>query len=135
MRIMRAASEAEVIAAFLRAEIESKRWGDTLRALLREDGVDEAVLVDPDVGNADANAYRAQILDRHRGWLQRIGLFHGLPRELEWKLVALTPEEVLAMRYIDWDWWLEISAGTRDPSVAADRIRRGLVPGADLAQD
>jgi hypothetical protein len=68
-----------------------------------------------------------RVLDRHRGWLERIGLFQGLPRDLEWTLVALTPEEVLAMRYIDCHWWLELSDGTRDPRVAADRIRRGLV--------
>jgi hypothetical protein len=135
VRILRPASEAEAVAAFLRAEIESARWGDQLRVLLREDGVDEAVLVHPDVEDADANAYRARVLDRHRGWLRRIGLFHGLPRELDWILVALTPEEVLAIRYIDWDWWLEISDGTRDPSVAAERIRGGLVPGADLDSD
>ena len=135
MRIVRAASEPEVVATFLRAEIESTRWGDKLRTLLREDGAEEAVLVRPDLEDAEANAYRARVLDRHRGWLQRIGLFQGLPRDLDWKLVALTPPEVLAIRYIDWDWWLEISAGTRDASVAADRIRRGLVPGADLDSD
>jgi hypothetical protein len=135
VRILRPASEAEVVAAFLRAEIESARWGDQLRDILRKDGVDESVLSHPDVEDAAANAYRARVLDRHRGWLQRIGLFDELPRDLEWALAALTPEEVIAMRYIAWDWWLEISDGTRDPSVAADRIRRGLVPGADLDQD
>lgn len=135
MRILRTASEAEVVATFLRAEIESARWGDDLRKILRDDGVDESVLSHPDVDDAAANAYRASVLDRHRGWLQRIGLFQGLPRDLEWTLVGLTPDEVLAIRYIAWDWWLEISDGTRDPSVAADRIRRGLVPGADLDED
>jgi len=135
VRTLRPASEAEVVAAFLRAEIESARWGDKLRDILREDAVDESVLSHPDVDDAAANAYRAQVLDRHRGWLQRIGLFQGLPRDLDWTLVALMPDEVLSMRYIDWDWWLEISDGTRDPSVAADRIRRGLVPGADLDED
>jgi hypothetical protein len=135
VRIVRPASEAEVVAAFLRAEIESARWHDQLRGILLADGVDEAVLSHPDVEDAAANAYRAQVLERHRGWLHRIGLFEGLPHDLEWTLVALTPDEVLAMRYIAWDWWLEISDGTRDPSVAADRIRRGLVPGADLDED
>jgi hypothetical protein len=135
VRILRPASEAEVVATFLRAEIESARWGDKLRDLIREDGVDESVLAHPDVDDADANAYRANVLDRHRGWLQRIGLFQGLPRDLAWTLVALFPEEVLAMRYIDCHWWLELSDGTRDPRVAADRIRRGLVPGADLESD
>ena len=132
MRVLRPASEAEVVATFLRAELRSARWGEKLRELLRQDGADEAMLMEADLGDAAANAYRAQILDRHRGWLQRIGLFQGLPCELEWLLVGLTPDEVLAIRYINWDWWLEISDGTRDPSVAADRIRGGFVPGADI---
>jgi hypothetical protein len=135
VRILRTASEAEVVATFLRAETESARWGDDLRKILRDDGLDESVLSHPDVDNAAANAYRARVLDGHRGWLKRIGLFEGLPRNLEWTLVGLTPDEVLAIRYIAWDWWLEISDGTRDPSVAADRIRRGLVRGADLDED
>ena len=135
MRVLRPASEAEVVATFLRGELQSERWGDTIRELLREDSVDEVLLAHPDVGDAEANAYRARVLDRHRGWLQRIGLFEGLPRELDWSLVALTPDEVLAIRYINWDWWIEISDGTRDPCVAADRIRRGLVPGANLDED
>jgi len=39
---------------------------------------------------------------------------------------------VLDIRYIDWDWWLRISAGTRLPRVAVKRIRAGEVPGADV---
>jgi hypothetical protein len=83
VRNVRPASEAEVVGTFLRAEIESARWGDKLRDLLHEDEVDESVLAHPDVEDAPANAYRERILDRHRGWLQRIGLFQGLPRDLE----------------------------------------------------
>ena len=43
--------------------------------------------------------------------------------------VALVPDEVLAIRYINWDWWLRISDGTRRPVDAAARIRRGEVAG------
>src|SRR5204863_3991947 len=74
MRIVRAAREAEVVAAFLRAELESPRWGARLQAFLDEDARDAAVLQDP-----GADAYRAELLDRHRGWLRREGLFAGLP--------------------------------------------------------
>ena len=31
--------------------------------------------------------------------------------------------------YINWDWWLEISGGTRRPSEAAARIRRDEIAG------
>jgi hypothetical protein len=78
--------------------------------------------------------FRDEVLAGTRGW--RIGgLFGGLPAELEWRRVALTPDEVLSILYIDWDWWLTISDGTRSPREAARRIRAGLVPGGDPEPD
>ena len=95
--------EAAVAATFLRAELQSPRFRDEIRA-------------------------------GRRGW--RVGgLFDGLPDDIEWQRVALSPDEVLGIRYIDWDWWLTISAGTRSPVVAAHRIRAGLVPGATADAD
>ena len=35
------------------------------------------------------------------------------------------------MHYINWDWWLRVSGGTRLPTDAAERIKGGLVPGGD----
>lgn len=129
MRILRAASEAEVLAAFLRGELNSPRWRTGLLGLLAEDRVDESVLRTPDLADADQCAYREALLDRHRAWLRREGLFQGFPERVEWTRVALVPDEVLAIRYINWDWWLRISDGTRRPLVAAARIRRGEVAG------
>lgn len=124
MRVVRPASEAEVVAAFLRAELESPRWGDRLRALLTADGVDASVIDDP-----GADAYRAELLDRHRAWLRREGLFDGLPERIDWARAALAPDEVLAIRYIHWEWWLDITGGTRSALDAARRIRHGAVAG------
>ena len=59
------------------------------------------------------------------------GLFDGLPFGIERHWVALTPDEVVAIRYIDWSWWLLISRGTRSARGAAARIRAGLVDGVD----
>jgi hypothetical protein len=129
MRTLRKASEDEVLASFLRAELDSPRWGDRLLELLREDDVAESVLRTPDLTDADECAYRALLLDRHRAWLRREGLFEGFPQRVDWSRVALAPDEVLAIRYINWDWWLRISDGTRRPVDAAARIRRGDVAG------
>ena len=127
MRIVRTASEAEVVATFLRAELDSARWGERLLAFLREDGVDPSVVSRPNLGDPQESAYREALLDRHRGWLRRERLFDGLPRHIDWSRVALKPAEVLAIRYINWDWWLELSGGTRQPLDAARRIRRNEV--------
>jgi hypothetical protein len=119
MRLIRAASEAEVVAAFLRGELDSPRWGDRLLELLREEGVDPAVVRAPSLDDADERTYRARLLDRHRAWLRREGLFEDFPERVEWSRVAFGPDEVLAIRYINWDWWLRISNGTRRPVDAA----------------
>jgi hypothetical protein len=130
MRILRDSSEAEVVATFLRAELDSPRHGQTLRALLREAREDESVLSAPNVGDPREDELRATILDRHRSWLRREGLFDGFPEQVDWSRVALSPEEVLAILYINWDSWLRVSGGTRLPLDAAARIRGNEIAGS-----
>jgi hypothetical protein len=84
----------------------------------------------PRVGNASEDAYRELLLDRHRAWARREGLCGGFPRQVDWFRAALTPDEVLAIFYINWDWWLRISGGTRRPLDAARRIREGAIRGS-----
>jgi hypothetical protein len=45
---------------------------------------------------------------------------------VRWEWVTLTPAEVLALRYIEYDYWVELSGGSRLPTDAADRIRAGI---------
>jgi hypothetical protein len=83
VRTIRNASEAEVLECFWQGEIaESSRW----------------------------NA--AEVEERERTWRERVGLFAGFPDDVEWELVTLTRDEVLAIRYINWDWWLKVTKGT-----------------------
>ena len=90
MRTVRAASEAEVLECFWRAELAPvSRWS------------------------------AAEVAERQRTWHAREGLFHGFPEGVEWERVALMRDEVLGVLYINWDWWLRVSQGTRLPSVAA----------------
>jgi hypothetical protein len=112
MRILRSATEDEVLAAFVRAELDSPRYGETVRKLVNR--VDD----DP-----------RPVLSAYRAWPDQ-GLFGGFPRNVAWFRAALTPEEVLDILYIDWDWWLRITGGSRRPRDAAARIRAGLVPGS-----
>jgi hypothetical protein len=130
MRVIRQSTEAEVVAVFLRAELDSPRYGERIGELLPAAGLDESALLAPELEDADANTRRAGVLEEHRAWLRREGLFGGFPEDVDWSLVALAPEEVLSILYIDWDWWLRVSGGTRLPLDAAARIRAGEVPGS-----
>jgi hypothetical protein len=134
LRIIESVTEDEVIACFLRAELDSGRYGEVLRELLDRDDRDVDVLARPDFADLAANRYRSALLDEYRGFEQRIGLFGGFPERVEWHRAALSRDEVVDVLYIDWDWWLEISDGTRRPKVAAAKIRRGEVPGSTVEE-
>lgn len=62
----------------------------------------------------------ADVDERRRAWLERDGLFAGFPGDVVWERVALTRDEVLGILYINWDWWLTVSNGTRLATVAAE---------------
>ena len=121
MRVIRSSSEADMVAVFLRGELGSKRFGPRVRAT-----IDPRLLLDPELDDEGQNAVRRAALTTLRGYESREGLFHGFPHDMLWQRAALTPEDVLAVRYIDYDYWVELSGGTRLPVDAADRIRRGI---------
>ena len=127
MRILQPVDENEVIAAFLRAELDSERYGPKLHGLLDRDGRDESVLRQPSLASTDDNAYRLALLDEHRAYERREGLFEGFPERVEWHRASLTRNELLEILYINWNWWLRITAGSRRPLHAAARIRAGEV--------
>jgi hypothetical protein len=126
MREIRPASEDEVVATFLRAEIDSPRWSATLRGFLARDHMPERTLRAPDFANPAENAYRRRLLGEFRGWGTNRLLLRGFPSDLSWSLVAVTLAELAKIQYINWPYWVEISGGTRLAKDAASRIRAGL---------
>lgn len=122
MRIVERVDEPTVIASFMRGEVDSPRFGDALRAAVAAVGADETLVRRPDVTVESENELRAVAFERFRG--DYLGSwFH----ELSWSLVELEPDEVLAIRYVAWDYWLEITGGTRMPldGAAHHRARGG----------
>jgi hypothetical protein len=131
MHVLRTADEAEVVAAFLRAEIESERYRDTVRGLLERRGLPAELVTRPDLADREQAELRRELLAEYRAWGEGRGLFEGFPDDVEWRLVSMGADEVLSILYIDWDWWLRLTDGSRRPVDAAARIRAGLVPGSD----
>jgi hypothetical protein len=128
MRNLRASSEAEMIALFLRTELRSDRWRDGLRTLLERAGLPERVVADPDLGDEAENQARLRLLTEHREYGTRADYFDGFPDEISWQWMAITQAELAEVRYIVYDYWDELSGGTRLASDAAARIRAGVTP-------
>lgn len=118
MRLGERVDESYVVAAFLSGEIDSPRFRDAMLAALAESGAGEDVVRRPDLADEHANALRRRVFERFRG--DYVGRWFY---EVDWRWAGLEPAEVLAIRYIAWDYWLEITGGTRMPADGASYHR------------
>jgi hypothetical protein len=123
---LRAISEDEMVAVFLQTEIASTRFESCILAVLQRDRRDRRVIDEPHLDDAEENAYRALVLGEHRGYRRDADVFTGMPDAVRWFRACLTREELAQVRYINDDYWTELSGGTRRVADGAARIRRGI---------
>lgn len=119
-------SEDEMIAVFLRTELASSRLTPTIRDVLARDRRDSWIISDPDLSNASDNAYRSSVLSSYRGFRRDRELFCGFPATVRWYRAVVTKETLARVRYINYDYWVDLSGGSRLPADAAARIRGGV---------
>ncbi len=127
MRLLKPASEDDMIAVFLAAEVTSERYGPQIRAILTGLGQPPGIAGHPDTRDDAANAIRRQVLAAYRSYPAG-DVFTGMPADVAWHHAALTPAELATVRYIDYPYWTEFSGGTR---LAADGAYR-LGPWQDM---
>jgi len=120
MRLLRPTTEDDMIALFLKAEIVSERFGHRIVTQLEGAGESRAIVETPDITNPAENAYRRQLLNNYRAYV-----FEELPAHIVWYRALLAREEVAKVRYIDYDYWNELSSNTRLPLAATEAIRAG----------
>jgi hypothetical protein len=127
MRHIAEISEHEMVALFLKTEIASPRWEADIVQRLERDNVARKIVDQPDIADAGENAYRMQLLGEFRGYRRDESLFEDFPEYMAWERVALTQDELWRVKYIDYDYWVELSKGSRLAVDAARAIRAGEV--------
>jgi hypothetical protein len=106
-----AASEDDVVLAFVQAEIDSPIWGPCYQAEMRARGLDRASLIG--TGDARANRSRRTVLGAVRGFGRDDGLFRGFPLDTSWRRVSVDPSDFQRLKYIGRDAdWLNLSGGS-----------------------
>ena len=68
MKIIKRISEDEMIAEFLKAEINSPRFGKKIIDSLKKDKKTKKILIKPDLKNPNENIYRNNLLGKVRGF-------------------------------------------------------------------
>ncbi|HLZ22850.1 MAG TPA: hypothetical protein VKQ30_12070 [Ktedonobacterales bacterium] len=126
MRHLHPISEDEMVAVFLQTEIASTRFRSAILAILQRDGHDRRVIDRPDLSNETENSYRRQVLGKHRGYRRNADVFTGVPDHVRWYRALATPTDLAHVRYINYDYWTELSGGSRMATDAAVRIRQGV---------
>lgn len=127
MRTIEPVSEDEMIAAFLRAEVASPRFGAGVLAVLARDGRERAVVDHPNTRDEAENAYRRHLLGETRGFGRDRAdtVFAGFPPNVTWYRATMSRGEIATLEYIAYDYWIALSGGTRRVGDGAARIRGG----------
>jgi hypothetical protein len=126
IRSFRPATEAEVVLAFLRGEVDSERFGEDVRTALVDAGGLQLVR-SPDLTSDRENRARERALAMARGW-RDAELFEGFPQQVDWYHGVLPPDVLTRVRFIDYSYWNELSGGSRRPADVLATLRSGRLP-------
>jgi hypothetical protein len=109
------APEDDVVLAFLRAEIDSPKWGPLYLRLLRDLHLDRGSLIDvADVADVRAGSIRKDILGAVRGYGRNDLLFTAFPRDTRWRRVRVELSDFYRLKCISNDErWFKLTGGTR----------------------
>jgi hypothetical protein len=113
MEIIRKSSEDEMIALFLHGEIKSKRFSKKLINIIKKLKLDLNIISNYDLNNETDNDSRRLILKLFRGYGNNKDLFNNFPTNINWYWTKLNKSDILKIKYIDYDYWVELTNGSR----------------------
>lgn len=116
------ATEAEMILAFLRAEIDSPRFAASVGSFVSSVGGDPALITNADLADEAENASRRAILSGYRGYGCNQYLFTGFPGDTAWRRVQIEPTDHQYLLYAKEPSWIQMSDGTRLVARVAEKI-------------
>lgn len=129
------ATENGMVLAFLRAEVDSPRFGAIYRQHL--DRVNalgitrERLIENADLNSSQDNTLRIEFLKAVRGYRANNFLFRFFPDDATWRLVGVEPADWISVRYGNHPTWTALSRGTRVVTDGARNIDSIIVQDAN----
>lgn len=123
MQILEQITEDEFIAEFLKAEINSKRFGKSIIEGLKS--YSKEIILNPNLKKREENKFRKILLGKVRGWNNKF-IFEKFPKDIKWFKVMINKNELSKVKYIKHDYWDKISNNTRSPIEATKNINKGI---------
>ncbi|MDO8538161.1 MAG: hypothetical protein Q7S21_04715 [archaeon] len=119
-------SEDKMISEFLKAEINSKRFGKKILNALRKRRKTKRIVLSPNLKDKKENQYRKQLLGIVRGFGKNKDLFENFPKKVKWEKGSIKKSELKKVKFIDYSYWNELSNNTRTPTEAAKNVKSGV---------
>lgn len=129
------ATEDDMIAAFVSAEIGSSRWDEKyIIPRLRRYNIPRSVIDEPNTRDEHENKMRRAVFADYRGYPNNL-LFTGFPAGVTWRRVRLEPADFQRMRCAkEMTTLLPLSGPTRLITDAARNFSDGVPAAARMAQ-
>jgi len=125
MKILNKSSENEMIALFLNGEIKSKRWGNKINEIIKKENINENIIINPNLNNNNENKLRKLVLKIFRGYNNK-EIFKNFPKKIDWNWAILDKNDILKIKYITYDYWEELTNGTRYAKDSVKNIRNNI---------
>jgi hypothetical protein len=127
MKLLAHISEAAMVAAFLKAELKSDRFAEELKNTMQKLDVAESLIVEPNLQDDQDNELRARVLGDYRGYRRNREIFANFPDDLTWYEAELGRDEIGNLRYVDYNYWNELTDHTHLVKGAVKNIRQGKI--------
>jgi hypothetical protein len=125
MKILNKSSENEMIALFLNGEIKSKRWENKINEIIKKENINENIIINPNLNNNNENKLRKLVLKIFRGYNNK-EIFKNFPKKIDWNWAILDKNDILKIKYITYDYWEELTNGTRYAKDSVKNIRNNI---------
>lgn len=123
------AIEREIILAFLKAEVDSPRFGAYLLPQLAPTGFSRQQLIDnADLDDQRQNVVRRAILQAYRGFGANNWLFRGFPDDVAWRRTEIEPTDHERLRFANVPEWVQLSDETRLVGQLARKLSDDAIP-------
>ena len=126
MKILNNITENEMTLIFLKAQMGSFRFVREMKQIVEDCNADIKIINNPDLDNQNENEQRRKLLQSFRGSDDEGHLFDDFPKNVLWKKVLLTKDDLKKVKYLDYDYWNELSNGTRLVSDGALSIKKSV---------
>jgi hypothetical protein len=127
-----------MVALFLTTEYPSPRTHQHIQQVLQREGWSPRLIEQPNLRDEQENAQRRSILGAYRGYgqspdyfkslppdVEYTNYFEGFPLDVRWEQAMLSRQELEQVKYIEYDYWIELSGGSRLPRDGARNILAG----------